>query len=295
MKKWAITVLFLFALSSVGLAAPLMDYSKGSVSFDYTYRPSLDFNAGFNASGVQNYYYFPQYKVAGGDGNSNGYEVYSEKFNINGSTNFDGSANIDAGVTIGLGNNWAVQYRQYNPQGAIKPLEICHTFYDFVHVDALINSTLKIKSQEFNLMRKLGPKVSAFVGVVNTNAGLDTSVKGEAWTRYEMGGEFKGNAELRSQDRNTVHLGLVGVANIAKNLDGYGVVSVGSDYRNWEAGIAYNFNKNWQLNVSYRDTKFENFQLASGSVATYDYDATGTAKINDVTVKGWGFGLTYKF
>jgi hypothetical protein len=257
MKKLVLTILFVFALSSVGLAAPLMDYSKGSVQFDYTYRPNLDMNGTLELTGVDNIW----------EGGS---------FNESISRSFDGSANMDAGLTIGLGNNWAVQYRQYNPEGTI-----------WSYSDEFISVGLdgKIKAEEFNVLYKFGPKFAGFVGAVRSNASIKASLSG-----YGIGTSIP---EIKAEEHSTVQVGLLGTATVAKNLDAYGIVSFGSDYRNWEAGLSYNFDKNWSLNVSYRDTQFDKYKLA-GISDSYS-GSYADVNLKDITVKGWGFGLAYKF
>lgn len=267
MKKLILTVLFVFALSSVGLAAPLMDYSKGSVQFDYTYRPNLDMKGTLELTGACNYYNPQATALTAESDNSFNYSI---------SRSFDGSANMDAGLTIGLGNNWAVQYRQYNPEGTI-----------WSYSDEYISVGLdgKIKSEEFNVLYKFGPKFAGFVGAVRSNASIKASLSG-----YGIGTYIP---EIKAEEHSTVQVGLLGTATVAKNLDAYGIVSFGSDYRNWEAGLSYNFDKNWSLNVSYRDTQFDKYKLAG--ISDSSTGSYADVNLKDITVKGWGFGLAYKF
>ncbi|MDT8903214.1 hypothetical protein [Anaeroselena agilis] len=94
------------------------------------------------------------------------------------------------------------------------------------------------------------------------------------------------------------HFGVVGSYNIAKKTNLWGLASFGSDYRNWEAGLSYDLGKDVQFNVSYRDTKFDALKFAGGNInppAGSVYSASNASVTTDVTVKGWGFGLTYKF
>ena len=74
--------------------------------------------------------------------------------------------------------------------------------------------------------------------------------------------------ELRSQDKNAFQVGLLGVTPIYDNFSAYGIVSYGSDYRNYQAGLSYAFSKNLGFDVSYRDTKWNNFNFASGYINT---------------------------
>jgi len=281
MKKVLITIVCLFMLSSIGMASPLLDYSKGDVSFDYTYRPNLDM------SGTTNF----GYRL---DTLSGTYPLHES---------FDGSANLDVGLTIGMGNNWAVQYRQYNPQGSFG---LYSGSVDIGNgtLSGSINATGKIRQDEFKVLYKLSPNTAAFVGVVRANAGI--KLGGSATytdTPYAVAAVSSGTwsgginlPEFTSPDKNMVQFGLLGSTTIAKNLEAYGVVSFASDYRNWEAGLSYDIDPNWQFNVSYRDTKWDKMKLGNAYISS----STGNigsldVGLDDIHAKGWGFGLTYKF
>lgn len=118
----------------------------------------------------------------------------------------------------------------------------------------------KIKSEEFNVLYKLDKNVSAFTGIV----------------RYQH--YFTNiNSITSGQDyKNKWQVGLVGSTNVWKKTDAYGVAALGNDYRNWEIGLSYAIAKDIDFNLSYRDAKFK------------DNSA-------DITTKGYGFGVTYKF
>lgn len=263
MKKLVLTVLCLFALSSVGLAAPLMDYSKGKASIDYMYRPSLDFDGKAGVDGAAGEYFL--------------------------SGTMDGKANLDWGITYGIGNNWAIQYRGYNPETDDKTFNFGGAVVEGGLGLTGLTANAKIKSEEFNVLYKLNKNVAAFAGVVRSNASINFDAQG--YDPYL--GESGLKLGLKSDDNTTGQIGLVGVTKVADKTDAFGLVSFGGDYRNWEAGIAYEISKDVDLNVSYRDTKYDDF--AFGKL----YNPYGPESINaglkDVEVKGWGLGLTYKF
>ena len=131
MKKIAFTAILLFALSSVGLASPLMNYDQGSVEFDYTFRPNVNFDSTASVSGSYTLH------------------TLNTSFNYGGSISFDGKSDIDAGVTIGIGNNWAVQYRQYNPEGSV---------WGYSGDGFNVGIYGKIRSEELNLLYKVAPR-----------------------------------------------------------------------------------------------------------------------------------------
>lgn len=281
MKNLVLIVVFLFALSSVAMASPLMDYSQGKASLDYMYRPSLDFDGKAGLNGLPEAAIFAD----GAAGNSFA------------SGTLDGKANLDWGITYGIGNNWAIQYRGYNPETDNKTF-ISENEGPVVYqapgegdgVDFVPGVTVngKINSEEFNVLYKLNKNVAAFAGVVRTNASINIDARG-----YYNDAPMGAKLTLKSDDNTTGQIGLVGVTKVWEKTNAYGVVSLGSDYRNWEAGLAYAIDPNVELNVSYRSTKYDDF--AFGKI----YDPVGSESINaglkDVEVKGWGLGLTYKF
>lgn len=281
MKKITLIALFIFALTSVAAAAPLMEFDKGKVGIDYTYRPSLDFKATGTVSGT----------------------IEGESGSISGSRDFSGDANLDLGLTIGIGNRWAIQYRQYNPKGEIwsgtfgfnlpqtgdyQPTAVTTDGHD---VNIGLAFTGKIRADEYNLLYGLNKNWAAFVGVVTTKAGIETGLSGS-------GGGVSGSLsipELWSEDKNHFQFGVVGSYKIAPKTHFWGLASFAGDYRNWEAGISYDVGKDIQFNVNYRDTKFDKFKFGSLSVSEGGSNIVSGKVTSDVTVKGWGFGLTYKF
>lgn len=277
MKKLILIALFLFALSSVAAAAPLMEFDKGKVALDYTYRPSLDFSADAKIGGT----------------------LFGESGSISGSRNFDGDANLDLGITIGIGNKWGLQYRQYNPAGTIwsgsfgfgqNYAAMSTAEYDPVTINLGFEG--KIRSDEFNLLYGFDKNWAAFVGVVRNSAGIKTSLSGSG---YGYSGSLT-IPELWSEEKNHFHFGVVGSYKIADKTNLWGLASFGGDYRNWEAGVSYDIGKDLQLNVNYRDTKFDKFKFAGVNFNTPDpANSTAIDVTSDVTVKGWGFGITYKF
>ncbi len=272
MKKITLIALLVFAFTSVASAAPLMEFDKGKVALDYTFRPSLDFSATGNVSGYI------------GDIGSWG---INESFSFSGSRDFDGDANLDLGLTFGIGNKWALQYRQYNPSGTI-----WSGSFDIEGATVNLGFDGKIRSDEFNLLYNLNKNWNAFVGAVRYKGGVKTNLSG-SYSDWSAGLSIP---ELWSDDQDTIQFGVVGSYKIAKKTNLWGLASFGSDYRNWEAGLSYDLGKDVQFNVSYRDTKFDGLKFAGAHItAPAGYESSHAGVTTDVTVKGWGFGLTYKF
>ncbi|MCX7781076.1 MAG: hypothetical protein N2491_09225 [Negativicutes bacterium] len=281
MKKIVLTVVCMFLLSSVGLAAPLMDYSKGKATLDYTYRPNMDIKAAIGVEGQIGIQPLAEYMGISEDGKFSEYTKQGS---------FDGKANMDWGLTYGLGNNWAIQYRQFNPTADLfdktygeKP--------NYLH----IGLEGKIRSEEFNILYKFDKNVAGFAGIVRANAGVKLGLDGGLYD-WTAGVALP---ELRTSDENMFQVGLIGNAKIAAKTNAYGVVALGSDYRSWQIGLSYALNKDIDFDVNYRNTKFDKFKVAGvylNPPADSEFKSSyADLNIKDVEVKGVGFGLTFKF
>jgi hypothetical protein len=214
-KKVVVLASALFLFASVCAASPLTDYSQGKAAIDITFDANQDVST-----------------------SSNGPEVKSDGKN----------SNIDGTITIGVGNKFAVQYRQMDSEG-----------------DAWLYTGIpRVNHQEFNLLYQVNKNVSAFTGFTKTSFGAKQA-----------------GMELKGPNNNGWHIGLVGSVPIAKKTTAYGIVSAGSDIRSWEAGVSYALAKNTELNILYRDFKADDLTWGGGSV--------------DTRVKGFGYGLTFKF
>lgn len=285
MKKITLIALLIFALTSVASAAPLMDFEKGKVALDYTFRPSLDFSAD-----------------AGLRGTWFGESISGARI----SHDFDGDSNLEFGLTFGIGNRLALQYRQFNPTGTIwsgpvaqwggepQKVGIAATDTSTGSNYIALNFDGKIRAEEYNLLYGFNKNWAGFVGAVRYKGGVAAS--GSA----SICGTSIGLTipELWSEDKDVFHVGVVGSYKIAKKTNLWGLASFGDDYRNWEAGLSYDLGKDLQFNVSYRDTQFDKLKFAGLGITPpsgSEIPASSVAVDTDVNVKGWGFGLTYKF
>lgn len=246
MKKIVFAVLFVFALSSVALASPLTDFSKGKAALDINYRSDADYdvNPGINGLGKL------------------------------GDIALDSDSNLEWGFTYGIGNNWAMQYRQATPKGTL----------GFNPSPSLsVGLEAKTKVEEFNVLYKLNKNFAAFTGAVKAAPSARVSVASAP--------AFSGDLAIAGHDKNIWQVGVQAVAPFADKFTAYGIAAYGSDYRNWEAGIGYQLSKDVELNVNYRDLKVENMNMVGLSVPSW-----GIGNVtSDVRQKGFGFGATYKF
>lgn len=197
MKKVFVTLVCLMMLSTVAMASPLMDYNQGKVSVDLTWRNT-----------------------------QNSLDDFS----------FDKKYNLDAALTVGLGNKWAFQYRNFEPKSGATGTD---------------QETLKLATNEFNAMYKLDKNFAAFAGFVTGKA------------------TFEDNTGFNeSASRNMWQFGLVASTEIAPKTTLWGSVAAGNhSWTNWEAGVGYELAPNLELNVSYREMK--------ANVSDTDFKAKG--------------------
>lgn len=139
------------------------------------------------------------------------------------------------GATLGIGSNMALNYKWDNYKG----------------------SDGKIKAQQFNLMYKVLPNVSAYAGWLGADADTD----------------------LGGKDKNSGQIGLQAHFDIPLLFTVWGNVGVGTKSNTYEVGISKPIFNNIDLNLSYYDHKFK--------------DALGDD--GDMKAKGVHMGVTVKF
>ena len=223
MKKKILAFLAATSLmTSVAMAAPMTDYSQGKTAIDLTMR---------NTEG----------KAIG--------NTYKEKYNL------------DWGVTTGLGNDWAIQYRQFNP----KSKSTSYSDVDDFGNPFTGSAKAQLKTSEINVLRKVTDNVSIYAGVMRTKAEFEDTL----------------DSPFSSNSKNKWQLGLVGSTQIADKLTGYASVGAGKDLTSWQIGVAYEVAPNVDFNVDYRQIKVDNLKFVGEDF--------------DVKAKGLGFGVTYKF
>lgn len=222
MKKILGILACLMVVSSVALASPLMDYSAGKASIDLMW------------SGSQTKMSLP------GIGN------------ITGDTKY----NLDSAITLGLGNNFALQYRNFEPRGNAE--EIVGGY------------SMGMKTYEINVLHKLDNGLAVFAGIVPTRFLVESEIAGVQETGL-------------GPTKNYWQVGLVGVQNVGPKLKAFERAAAGSKWTNLETGLSYPLGSAVEFNVNYRYIKAKGLVSLPGDGET------------DATAKGFGYGLTYKF
>lgn len=195
MRKIVALVACLLMVSGVALASPLMDFSAGKGSVDLTMRNTA------NSMMI---------------------------------LDFDNKYNFDGAVTLGLGNNWAFQYRYFQPESAAT---------DFGGPPTM---TVKLATNEFNVLYKLDKNIAAFAGYA---------------TAQETDG-FTGLGTITYETKKLWQVGFTGSAAIGKRTTLWGTVGLGRDLTNCELGVGYAITPNLEFNVNYRSLTINDIEGA---------------------------------
>ncbi|MEN6568044.1 MAG: hypothetical protein ABFC57_17305 [Veillonellales bacterium] len=208
-------------------ASPLTDYSQGKTAVNINWFPNLQ---------MKDHSSYPSFTGS----------AINDTVNANGKR-----GNFDWSLTTGLGGNWAIQYRQFNPKSRSSDI-----------------SKFGMKTQEVNVLYKLDKNVSAFSG----------------WHQGKYDFLSSGDTTTTS-NKNTLQVGLVGITRLAPKTQLYGVIGFGKDLENYEIGTSYALDKNLDFDLLYRYKKVKKLYNIEYNVHYHD----------DVTAKGLGCGITYKF
>jgi len=231
MKKTVLGLASCMLLSAVGHAAPLSDYSEGKVAVDLAIKPS-------------NHVYATS--ALGSDG-------------------FNGSSAFNYGLTVGVGNNFALQYNNNNAKSK-----------DYISSTFGPSANGKIDAQEINVLYNAGKNVNIFAGI--------TQVK----SIYTVNGSSIYAGTYSGENSNNWQIGVSGQTLLGDNITGYATVAAGKDTNSYKVGVSYAFNNNVDFNLFYSQNKYNNVKFNS-SMTTLGIGSTG-----DYTIKGIGYGLTYK-
>ena len=207
MKLLSMCLFILCIMSNIGLASPLTDYSQGSVAMDYTYRPSI------NVGGQ-----IPDFEYFKGVGYSG----------------FSGKLSTEGGITVGLGNNFALQYQQFNPTFN-GPQTSFGPYYD--------SYGGSLQSQEINVLYKLDKNFAIFTGLLKIKPYM-------AECSYLPGCLVSSTTFYAGPEKKIGQLGLVASTEIVKKIKVYGIGAIGSDYSSWQVGVSYTVTHNWDFNSS---------------------------------------------
>jgi len=221
----------------VGFAAPVTDFTKGKWQVDATIMPSL----------------------------SLGIQYYDDEYNPQSQTN------VGFGLTYGLGNDWAVQYKSNNFDGGYR--------YDDPYSNYYNHRDYSMRGQELNFLHKLDKNSAVFVGITRSKSGYD-----QHWGYYD--GE-QNTAGFNDKAVEGLQVGLQTVVPVSDKIDGYVVAAVGSKITSFEIGMAYKATKNLDVNISYLDRKYKDADVFNYS-SYYGNDTSYSAR-------GVGLGVSYRF
>ncbi len=169
----------------------------------------------------------------------------------------DKKGNLDFGITTGLGNNFAIQYNYYNAKS--KETNLPDGFGGTYKQDG------SLKTQELNVLYKIDKNLSAYTGIARVKGNVNSDGNG-----------------FSSDAKNKLQFGLVGSTKIADKTTAYASIGVASDYTNWKVGVSQEIAPNLELNVDYRRLQAKKL----------NFNGVGDA---DITAKGLGVGVSYKF
>lgn len=162
-----------------------------------------------------------------------------------------GKSGFKYGVTAGLGKDWAIQFK-----GGKFKSEDFSAYSNSLH--STVHTYGKSTHQEFNVIRRISPNVSAVAGWVQNEFSYSNTVEPATISSFHAG--FMANQKLN--EKSTAFAAVFG----------------GKDVLFWEAGISYQITKDTHFNVSYGEREFKNVDL--------DVKAASLHKKEDYKLKG---------
>lgn len=152
-----------------------------------------------------------------------------------GTTDLDGDTSFYGGVTYGITDKWGVQY-DYSHYG------MSYSIFDG-----------DLDASEFNVLYKLNDNVNVFAGYVY--AGAKFSVLGESIGMHTDG----------------FQAGLTGWYPLGDKVKTFGKVGLGNNSRVYEIGFSYAIADNWDVDLSYRDVEYKDFE-SYGEYGDFSFD-----------------------
>lgn len=143
-----------------------------------------------------------------------------------GDIDFDSDTSFYGGVTYGITDKWGVQL-------------------DYSHYDSSYSiADIKMDATEFNVVYGLNPNLNLFAGYVY--AGANMKVSG---TKLDEGSHTDG-----------FQAGLSGWYPLGDKFKTFGKVGIGNNSRIYEIGFSYAVSDNWDVDLSYRDAEYKDFE-----------------------------------
>lgn len=144
------------------------------------------------------------------------------------SWDLDGDTSFYGGVTYGITDRWGVQV-------------------DYSHYDADDQELdIKVDATEYNVLYKIDPHLTAFAGYIYV---------GDKEKNIDDDGVWKGGYHT-----DGFQAGLMGWYPLADKFKTFGKVGLGNNSRVYEIGFSYAVADNWDLDLSYRDVEYKDFE-----------------------------------
>lgn len=185
-----------------------------------------------------------------------------------GTTTYDAKSYMDYDLTVGLGNNLAFQYKGATPQSKDYSTNVAGV--------GTFSLNGKLTTQEFNLLYKTNDNFTVFTGI------------NQAKAKWSLNTPF-GSGDSEGDTKSNWQVGVTGQTQLGENLIGYATIAAGQDVNYWTLGLGYAVSKNLDINVFYGENKYNKVKYGSQAQSIYG------ASTADYTVKGIGYGITYKF
>ena len=147
----------------------------------------------------------------------------------------DGDTGLYGGITYGINDKWGVQF-DYNKYGS-------EWKYESANMD------VDVEVLEFNVLYKVNPYLNAFAGYVTADAEFGLDILGSS---YDLG----------SYDTDGFQVGVMGNYPFSDKFGAFGKLAIGNNSNMYELGVSYTFAENWNVDLSYRDAQYDDFDDA---------------------------------
>ncbi len=158
---------------------------------------------------------------------------------------FPGKSNPDIGITSGLSDRYALQYKYHGL-----------TSKEHITSNPLTNEHLELNTQELNILYKLSKNTDVFIGVNRL-----------------QGDDIEPIRTLSYETKNTFQYGITSKIPLGNNIDAWGTVATGSDLLSCELGVSKSLSKNTDLNLYYRYMENKNINLKH--FIPFDFESNG--------------------
>jgi opacity protein-like surface antigen len=158
---------------------------------------------------------------------------------------FDKKTNLDLGITTGLSDKFALQYKFQKLEGDT------NVFGPTIDTDN--------KVHELNVLYKIDPNVYAFAGI----------------QRLSGNTKLAGVGSFDIDSKTVAQIGVTGVTQLADKLNGWATAAIGNDNYSYEIGLGYEIANNADLNLFYRYKKFNDIEFKSGLAGSGDAKSKG--------------------